>query len=233
VLLLVATAAYAYVPPADFVLRMVAERRFKLNIVDLTVQLATDKPGHKGVIEERIYIKSPERMRRVRQADGVTTLWVQVEDKAAEGPEGGLKLVKGNLDLLPILLQPAGSELDDVQVRLVGALKRLGIDTTKVTLGRSGQNVAYVVGGRSTDTDKTQLWVDKETYLPIKVVLPKKVGAGVERTEIRWLEFGSAVTGDWFPRVIEVWKDGKRIERSEVSKVDVNKKVPDTLFTLP
>jgi outer membrane lipoprotein-sorting protein len=231
--LLITDTAAAYILPADYVLRMLVEKRRKLGIVDMTVQLTTETDKKGAPIEERIYIKDPERMRRVRTDESGTKITVQVEDKAAEGPENALKPLKTLPDLLPVLLQPAGEEIDQVQERLLAVLKRLGINTSAIFLGRLGSTVAYVIGGKPSDTDKPLLWIDKENFLPLKLVTTEKTGSKSERVEIRWMEFGSATTGDWFPRVIEIWKDGKRIERSEVSKVDINKKVPDTLFVLP
>jgi outer membrane lipoprotein-sorting protein len=130
-------------------------------------------------------------------------------------------------------LQPAGEDIDQIQERLVGVLKRLGIDTATVTLGRQGSTVAYIIGGKAQDTEKPLLWIDKENFLPLKLVTTQKAGGKTERLEVRWMEFGSSTTGDWFPRVIELWKDGTRLERAEVSKIEINKKVPDTLFVLP
>ena len=54
-----------------------------------------------------------------------------------------------------------------------------------------------------------------------------------QKLETRWLEFGSSVTGDWFPRVIEILENDARVERAEVTKIELNKKVPETLFELP
>jgi hypothetical protein len=231
--LVVADTAAAYILPSDFVLRMVVEKRRKLGIVDMTVQLVTETDKKGAPIDERIYIKDPERMRRVRQDETGVRITIQVEDQAAEGPENALKPLKTIPDLLPLLLQPAGSELELIQEHLIAALKRLGIDTSTVTLGRLGSTVAYVIGGKAQDTDKPLLWIDKENFLPLKLVSTQKKDGKTERIEVRWMEFGSSTAGDWFPRVIEIWKDGKRTERSEVSKIEINKKVPDTLFVLP
>jgi hypothetical protein len=226
-------AAAAYVLPSDFVLRMVVEKRRKLGIVDMTIQLTTETDKKGPPIEERVYIKDPERSRRVRQDEAGTRITVQVEDKAAAGPENALKPLKTIPDLLPLLLQPAGEDLEQIQERLVAVLERMGIDTGSVTLGRMGSTVAYVIGGKAQDSDRPLLWIDKESFLPLKLVTTQKQGGLTERVEVRWMEFGSSTTGDWFPRVVEIWKDGKRVERSEVSKIEINKKVPDTLFVLP
>ena len=231
--MLVADTATAYILPSDTILRMVVEKRRKLGIVDMTVQLTTETDGKSAPLEERIYIKDPERMRRVRQEEGGAKVTVQVEDKAAEGPENALKPLKAVPDLLPILLQPSGEELEQVQERLVGVLKRLGINTAIVTLGRLGSTIAYVIGGKANEAEKPLLWIDKESFLPLKIVTTQKKDGRSERVEVRWMEFGSATTGDWFPRILEVWKDGKRVQRSEVTKIEINKKVPDTLFSLP
>ena len=232
-MLLVGGSAAAHVLPADYILRMMVERHRRLGIADLTIELTTEVGRNPAGVEERIYIKNPERMRRVRPEGSGALVTVQVEGEVATGPEGALKRGKAPLDLLLTLLHPTGEELEDAQRRLLAVLKREGIDSSVVTLGRQKGTIAYVIGGKAQDLQVPQLWIEKETFLPLKLVLPRKVDGKLERLEVRWLEFGSSTTGEWFPRVLEIWRDGQRLERSEVTKVQVNKKVPETLFALP
>ncbi|OGR13023.1 MAG: hypothetical protein A2341_08145 [Deltaproteobacteria bacterium RIFOXYB12_FULL_58_9] len=226
---IIGKAALAYVLPTEFILRMLADKRINMKIVDLTVYVNTEV-GDRNT-EDRIYLKKPERLRHLRQGEETTMVEVQREGKAAEGPEDALKRIKGQpFNILPTLLFPKGEEIDEAETRMMEALKGLGVDTKTTALGRFDDRVHYIIGARSYESDLPQLWIDKETFLPARLIVKR---AGKEKRELRWLEFGSSTTGDWFPRVTEIWVDGKRIERSEVEKVELNKKIPETLFDIP
>jgi hypothetical protein len=227
---LASETAEAYILPAHYILKLMADKRRRMAIRDLSIQLTTEIDDLDEPVEERLYMKNPERLRRIRQHGGDTELLVQIEGRAAKGTEGALSRIKGPPpDLLPALLMPLGNDTEEMTARLLKSLERLGVDTKVVTLGRFNDSIVYIIGGRHDDEDKAQLWVEKDTFLPIRL-LAKKDG---ERVEQRWEEFGSASTGDWFPRVIETYVSGRRVEHSEVDKIDLNKKVPETLFELP
>ncbi len=228
--LLAVDVASAYVLPAEYILRILADKRRRLNIVDLSIQLTTELSRQDAPADERLYLKTPERMRRVRQDEETTTVEIVREGKGARGPEGAVRRFRGKVDLLPTLLMPRGEDLDAMQVRMTKAVAALGIDTSATSLGRYQDRVCYIIGARAWETEVSQLWLDKETFLPLRLIL---VDGKKRKQETRWLEFGSSVTGDWFPRVIEVLEGGKRVERAEVTKIELNKKVPETLFELP
>jgi hypothetical protein len=226
--------ARAYLLPTDFIVRMLIEKRERVTGADLSLQLTTEVAGIDSPVEERIYVKMPERLRRVRQTEDRAEVEVQREGRWARGSEGDLKTQKGPPeDVLPLLLFTAGNDLDKKQERILATLKTLGIDRSVVAFGRYQDQVCFIIGARSYAADASQLWIDKETFLPLRLIVTKKTDSSVSKRETRWLEFGSSLTGDYFPRVIEVLQDGKRVSRSEVEKVESNTKNPETLFDVP
>lgn len=226
--------AKAYVLPADFVLRLVADKRKSLRVRNLTVHMRTHLTETDKMIEERLYLKNPERLRRVRQSPDEVFVLVQNEGVAAEGTEENLKRQMGACpDLLGVLLFPMGANYDEMQERLLSAVATRGIDVSVVSLGRMGSTIFYVIGAPSYESRLSQLWVHKDTFLPGRLILMERRGSTLVQKEIRWLEYGSAITSERFPRVIEVYEDGVLVERSEVEKLYVNTKVPETLFELP
>jgi hypothetical protein len=228
--LLAGDIARAYVLPTEFIMRLLAEKRRRLDVSDLSVQLITEVVRHDAPVDERIYLKNPERLRRVRQLEeDEATVEIVREGQTAAGPEDRIRKTRGPPDILAALLMPKGADLDSMQARMTQAVSALGIDTRVTALGRFGDRICYVVGARAWEEDVSQLWLDKETFLPSRLILVK----GSKRRETRWLEFGSSVTGDWFPRVIELYEDGKLVERAEVARIEPNKKVPETLFEIP
>lgn len=227
---LASETAEAYILPANFILKLMVEKRRRMGIRDLSIHLTTEVDGEDSPVEDRIYLKDPERLRRIRMRGDETELLVQNEGRAAGGTEGALERLQGPPpDLLPALLMPLGGDTDEMVAHLRTICEQLGIDTKVVALGRFNDSVAYVIGGRRGDRDIAQLWIEKDTFLPMRVVVPRN-GKLLEQ---RWAEFGSSSTGDWYPRLIETYVSGRRVEHSEVEKIELNKKVPETLFELP
>ncbi len=228
------TDVAAHILPADFILRMLVEKRRRLDFQDLTVELTTEIEGHDSPVEERVYLKPPERMRRVRQGEDSVTVYVFREGEVGQGPENAIQRIKGApADLLTTLLTPAGEDLEQAQARVLRVLAAHGINTRTVSLSRDGDGVAYVIGAPPKTPDKPQLWIDKDTFLPTRAIFTRKLDGKDVRVELRWLEFASSATGELYPRVIEMYHNGVLRERSEAQKVESNRKVPDSFFDLP
>ena len=68
---------------------------------------------------------------------------------------------------------------------------------------------------------------------PFKTILFDKSKTPPSRLETRFLEFGSPVGADYLPAVIEVYRDGKRVRRAELSSLTINQSLPETLFDQP
>ncbi len=225
------TLAHAYVLPASYLLRLLAEKRRSLSLKDLSLQLSAELAGVDAPVDERIYLKTPERLRYLWQEDDATQLYVEREGQRASGREDSLHRLAGPpTDLLAVLLAPTGRDVDDMTHRLWTTLKAAGVDTSVVSLGRQGDTVAYIIGARSWEPNKPQVWLNKSNFMPMRAVV---YGRDKSRYETRWLEYGSSIVGDYFPAVIESYKDGKRVRRAEVTKMAVNQSLPETLFELP
>lgn len=104
-------------------------------------------------------------------------------------------------------------------------LARLGIPLGDVHLARFGGRIAYVLGARPQEK-KPQAWLDKQTFQPVRVV---SSFAG-SLFDVRLLDYGSPVGGDWFPRAVEVHEGGELRARFATEKVAANPRIPDALF---
>jgi hypothetical protein len=224
-----AGTAQAYVLPADYLLRMMADKRRDPKLKDLSAQLDTTEGDES--FEERLYLKRPERLRTVQQIpDGA--VFVEREGLRGIGTEAKVERYKGPvLDLTAILLMPRGKDLDESTTFIIDTMKGAGIDMGIVTLARWEDRRAYVIGARVWEPEKPQLWIDKNTFLPIRLVLFDK--AKKELVETRWLDFGSPLTGNNFPRIMETYRGGKLTRRAEVTQIKVNQDLPETLFDVP
>jgi hypothetical protein len=231
---LIAATAQAYLPHTEFLLGQMADRRKRTEVRDLTVLLTADLAELDAPVEERIYLKNPERLRLERESGDGTKVLVDREGKRAQGTPEALKRVTGGAtDLLAQLLMPKGADTETMAARVLAALQALGVDTKVVALTIYGADVresAYVIGAHPWETDKPQVWLDSSTFLPVRVIT---LDAQKTRQETRYLDYGSSGTGDWFPRVIESYAGSKLVRRAEVSEIKANQDLPDTLFQLP
>jgi hypothetical protein len=234
-LALVATAApvSAYVPTAEFLVRLLADKRRDLGLKDLTANLVAEVDGVEGQVDEHLYMRAPERVRLVSQREDGPIVYVEREGQRAAGPENALKRLTGTTDLTGPLFMPAGGDLDGIASHLLSTLRSLGVDTTIVSLGRQEDTLAYIIGARPFEPEKPQVWIHKQSLQPMRTVLLDGGRAGASRVEVRFLDFGSPVGGDYLPGAVEVYRDGKRVRRAELQKLAVNQGLPETLFDVP
>lgn len=110
------------------------------------------------------------------------------------------------------------------------ALLSHGVDVGKTSLGRYEDRIVYVVGAQYPDNSVSQVWVDKESFLPM-----------------RWLHVSSRDPNDrlifiysdwqkkgelWYPMLVETLHGQKTIRRILVSKVQVNAALSPELFNI-
>lgn len=228
-----AKVANAYVIPADFLMKLLAEKRRELKVRDLSAQLVAEVEGSLAPVDEYLYVKSPERLRLVAQGDDGSSVYIEREGQRAMGPESAPKRLTHAFDLTATLLVPNGRDLESMAARMLAAMRAAGVDTSIVSLGREGDTLAYIVGARPFEPDKPQVWLYKSSFLPLKTVLFDRSRSPASRVEMRFLDYGSPIGGEYLPGVIEVYRDGKRVRRAELTKLSVNQTLPETLFDLP
>jgi hypothetical protein len=110
-------------------------------------------------------------------------------------------------------------------------LRAHDIDENVVSLSRLDHRVAYVIGAKPWETNKPQLWIDKELLAPIRLIDVEKSSGAV--TDTRLLGVGSPVSGEWYPQKIEVWQNGKLVESTTYTKIRLNEEINEDLFKPP
>ncbi|MEK7703497.1 MAG: hypothetical protein AAB426_00950 [Myxococcota bacterium] len=227
-----ASTAQAYLPPADFIVRMLADKRRRIGAVDMSILLQTEL-ADATVVEERLYLKFPERLRWATQ-DDPERVRVERQGVRAMGTADKLTRLSGRPDdLMAVFMMPDGKTLEDTGDRLIAAIKAAGVDMSVVTLARQEREVAFVIGAEPWERERAQVWIDKNRFLPVRWILNAAAPRGTKWVETRLLEYGSATSGDWFPQVVERYEGGKLVSRASVVKIDINQNVPETLFDIP
>lgn len=231
-----AASANAYLLPTGFLIRQMADRRLKSDVRDCVVQLTAEVDGRQDPVEERIYVKSPERLRLERDLGDSEQVEVEREGHRAEGSANALKATRApSTELLASLLVPRGHSAEEMASRTVSTLQDVGIDTKVVGItiyGKDARETAYVIGAKPYETDKPQIWLDTNTFLPVRLVSFVDEGGKKVRYESRFFDYATG-SGDFFPRVIENYRAGKLVRRAEVNDVKVNQDLPETLFQVP
>ena len=239
-LLAVAPGALAYVLPGSSILRRMLDAREELHLATLRVEgsvsfqgeaapvaagaLGLPLEGREVVSDARVLLRLPGRCRlEVVPVEGGKAAVVQRLGKLrVEGREVPALAVA--LRQVCALLGWGGAE-SDARAALDAHLKSLRIDPTTTWLARFGGQVAYVLGERAEG--QPQLWVYKDSFLPARVRLAEENGAA---WDIRFLDYTSAASGEWFPRLLEVYRGAELQLRFTTLKANARADVPDTLF---
>ena len=109
-------------------------------------------------------------------------------------------------------------------------LAAAGIDTSLTCLGRFEGRVAVVLGSEKPNERVSQVWVDKETFQPMRWVLVDGTDdAPGTATEIRYDDWRQ-VNKTWYPMHVAIYKDGGMVREIRVEALRVNPSFPKELL---
>jgi hypothetical protein len=115
---------------------------------------------------------------------------------------------------------------------LTERLFELGVDVSVSSLGRFEDKVAIVVGADYPDESVSQIWIDKETFLPVRWIIKGSNGyAASDTLEIRyngWWKVGKTR----YPSRIEFYQDGDLVRTSQAEKFEEDAMFSKTLFDI-
>jgi len=111
---------------------------------------------------------------------------------------------------------------------LLTQLDLSGIDTSKVSFQRYDDKICYVIG-RSQEKDKNfpGLWIEKETFLPVKYVIEKNS----QRVEILYNNW-QKVSRTMYPMQIYIFLNDKFFAMIDVKTFDLRSGFSPTLFNI-
>ena len=227
ILLVGIDSANAYLVPASALMDRANTGRRRLSLRGLVMTGAHEKAGVRSQVWEAV--RSDARRRELRRGDETNVVLTRGPQRFEFSPGSGpTRPFQAPLDLLQQIGFP--TEPDEEGIRGISMLRRLGIDTNVVSLGRQNRRIVFVIGAKANEPNKPQLWLDKELLVPVRLVAYDRNRA---RVETRWLGFASPLTGPYFPRRIETWVNGELTESVTYSKIQINPRLDDTLFEPP
>lgn len=205
-----ASLAQAYVVDARSVFRRFAERQAldRVTAGALTGRAQLAGPGATGGREVPVQVElsqtSPCRI-RLELPEG-TAMASYAGGRVIE--EGAVvpalsALVALGCPLIGLHNLPAS----DAEVALMRLAGHLGVDVSTVSLSRLDRRASFVVGAHPRELDKPQLWFEKDTARPLRVV----ARSGGQTWDVRFEDPGSLATNRRAPRVAEVWRGAERL----------------------
>jgi outer membrane lipoprotein-sorting protein len=120
--------------------------------------------------------------------------------------------------------------LFNTRVLLKNRLSQLGVAVDVSSVGRFQGRIAYVLGAQYPDETVPQLWLDKETFRPMRWLLkPASTRNLSEAIEVRydnWRKLSSI----WYPERIEFYQGDRLLRRMQVQRTRVNPEFSNRLF---
>jgi outer membrane lipoprotein-sorting protein len=93
--------------------------------------------------------------------------------------------------------------------------------------------VAVIIGAKEGEREKTQIWIDKERFIPLRYLAVSGEKDRRHFREVRYLDYqGTGGKHRWLPRKIEVWEDGRPVRISEVKDIRGLTKIDRKRFDL-
>jgi hypothetical protein len=238
---LFSAAALAYVIPATSILNRMTKEEDKIQVFSWKIEgalsffgpaakeaaaaLKLTAEGNELQVDGVVSLKHPGRCRfDASSAEGATSSAVTTNGKArTEGsPLPTLQLTID--EICALMVQRSGDE-GVAKAAVERHLSKLGVDTKRSSLGRIGTDVAYVVGDPAAG--KSQLFVNKDSFTPARILFTDAAG---QKWDLRFHDFYSPLTGDQFPRVTEVWKNGELQLRFTALKAEPKAQFADKVF---
>jgi len=199
--------ALAYIPAASVLLRKAAARvneGSRTRDVSLT---GTLQIGDAAPAQRVLALRFPLSCRFEGGAQARGTVAQPLPSSGAGNPEQEL------IELACPLIAYRGLRAADAESALQAAATIIGADlTAPAAYDRLGDRVAIVVGAPPRQLDRPQLWLYKDTHAPARLVA-RRDG---RLEDLRLLEYGNPAAAEWFPRILELYRDGKPSARFEV-----------------
>ena len=235
--LLAAASAGAYILPASSILRRMSEARNDVQIsnlrIDGTLTFASSAAreaatlfgggGSEIQVDGVLMLKLPSRCRLEVSTEVARGAVVWSHGKQRTEGVRLDELAVALAQICPLLATRSGSETA-TRAAVEHYLSSMNVQS-KTSLGRLGRQIAYVLGQPADG--EPQLWVYKDNFLPARI---RWTDADKRHRDLRFLDYGSPLTGEAFPRVIELYREGELLLRFSGLKSDSKAGLAEKLF---
>jgi outer membrane lipoprotein-sorting protein len=102
------------------------------------------------------------------------------------------------------------------------------VDVKITSLGRFQGKPAYVLGTQYPDETSPQVWLDKNTFLPIRWIITSNATQNLEVLYLDWKKLDKT----WYPMRIEFFSNGNLVRKIQVQDIKVNPSFQADLFDI-
>lgn len=221
--------AGAYVLPGKQVLALMEEKRTvprALEVQQVVSQLPIDgAPRAAAQLRETLHFSYPGRVRADTVGDQYRRISIQT-------PQDRLVILNGQIQAGP----PERFEvyrdilLSETRPALEAYLQQLGIDLDLTSLGRFEDHYCFVLGARYPDENAPQLWVAKDSFRPLRLLLPPSaLNPQAGALEVRFLDWGQ-IEGAVYPMLIQIYRKHQLFREMRVENLRVDPVQDPVLF---
>lgn len=225
---MVPKTADAYVLMGEHVLELMVKALGRADTLEVTqtVTLSTAAiPPAPATLAETVRIRFPADFRADADGDGYQRRMLMSGGRVLRAVNG--VLLEG---AAPRYARYADILMVKPRAALADHLGTMGIDVNVSSLGRLEDRYGYVVGARFPDETAAQLWVAKDTFLPMRLLLPPAgMSSGEGPVEIRYRNW-TFVDGLAYPMHIVLWQNHQIKEEIRVDRLQVNPVFAGDLF---
>jgi outer membrane lipoprotein-sorting protein len=230
IILGLAMASHSYVLPACQILSFMIEQFGSARACVVFQETVIYDPALEGGMqefEETLYYRYPDQFRCEVGTPGS-------EQVRVVSPEGAIFVMNGKI--IAETEDPFDHFKDLLLYRQVGLLgkrlSQLDVNLDLVSLGRYKDRIAYVIGAKYPDESVSQVWIEKNTFRPIRYVLSGGGPNGGALEEIEYADYMSLGKERWYPARILFFQHGRLARMYLLKTFKVNPDLSDQLFDI-
>ena len=223
-----AVATHGYILPAKQILALMIHQfgpGGTLKISQKTVLYDPALEGGVRELDETLYYGYPDRFRSEVGTPGLEQVRVVNQNSALIVIDG--KIVgetENQFDHFKDLLLYRQTGL------LFDRLSQLGINLDVVSYGRFRDTIAYVIGAKYPDESPPQVWIDKNTFRPVRFILSGGDEEEGPLKEIEYTDYTDLDGGRSYPAHIFFFENRALVRMHVLETFKINPEVSDQLF---
>ena len=222
--------ALAFLLPADFILKRTLEKHYLRAYDGMSIAVASELAPPDSLRSERWYLKKPS-MFRISLENKSAALYVQNQEQAKLSTEE-TAIPEQLMKALPYLWVPEKGSHENALRALLKNLKNAKIDPETVSLKRDAQNIVYVIGALPWENQKSQIWIDKKSFIPRRYRLAQTKGTETTTWEIQFKAYEKTEFGPSFPTRLEIYKNQKLQVTQHLKDIQSTNTLPNSLFDI-
>lgn len=220
----------AYVLPGPHLLDLMTAKSGRADRIQVLQKLLiydSHPANAPAVVSETVRYRFPGAFRSDAASETATSIHVVAGNTALTVIDGR---IAGETESLfdrykDIMLHPT-------RVSLSEHLRSAGVDLTITSLGRFDGQVMYVIGAQYPDPLPAQLWIDRESFRPVRWLLDDVNRPGADRRlEVRYRNWQQH-QGVWYPRQVEFYEGEQLLREIRIEQVQINPPFAEGLFDI-